>query len=105
MSGVRMLHFLKDSWKLIQIPQYYTMALNLFCGWPFTLQEYCIHHIFQESNFSRIGTSRHFCEWLNLRSRRAMDREISIIHSFARALCTVLLVLRTQIAFMRRDRR
>ena len=27
MSGVGMLHFLKDWWKLIQIHQYYTMAL------------------------------------------------------------------------------
>ena len=27
MSGVRMLHFLKDGWKSIQIHQYYTMAL------------------------------------------------------------------------------
>ena len=64
--------------------------------------DYCISHIFRESNFSQIGTSRHFREWLNLRSRRrAMDGEISIIHSFARALCTVLLhvVLRTQVTF------
>ena len=29
-SGVRMLHFLKDLWKFIQIHQYYTMAL--ICG-------------------------------------------------------------------------
>ena len=29
MSGVRMLHFLKDWWKFIQIHQYYTMALTL----------------------------------------------------------------------------
>ena len=29
MSGVRMLHFLKDWWKFIQIHQYYTMALNM----------------------------------------------------------------------------
>ena len=28
MSGVRMLHFLKDWWKFIQIHQYYTMALR-----------------------------------------------------------------------------
>ena len=28
MSGVRMLHFLKDLWKFIQIHQYYTMALS-----------------------------------------------------------------------------
>ena len=27
MSGVRMLHFLKDWWKFIQIHQYYTMAV------------------------------------------------------------------------------
>ena len=55
---------------------------------------YCIRHIFRESNFSQIGTSRRFHEWLNSRSRRrAKDGEISIIHSFARALCTVLLVL------------
>ena len=33
---------------------------------------YCIRHIFRESNFSRIGTLRHFREWLNSRSRRAM---------------------------------
>ena len=40
--------------------------------------------IFRESNFSRIGTSRHFREWLNSRlRRRAMDEEISIIHSFS----------------------
>ena len=45
---------------------------------------YCIRHIFSESNFSRIGTSRHFREWLNSRlRRRAMDEEISIIHSFS----------------------
>ena len=38
--------------------------------------DYCIRHIFCESNFSRIWTSRHFCEWLNSRSRRRaiMDR-------------------------------
>ena len=30
MSGVRMLHFLKDWWKFIQIHQYYTMALTMF---------------------------------------------------------------------------
>ena len=29
MSGVRMLHFLKDFWKFIQLHQYYTMALKL----------------------------------------------------------------------------
>ena len=29
MSGVRMLHFLKDWWKLIQFHQYYTMALTI----------------------------------------------------------------------------
>ena len=28
-----------------------------------------------------------------------MDGEIRLIHSFARALCTVLLVLRTQVVF------
>ena len=28
MSGVRMLHFLRDWWKFIQIQQYYTMALK-----------------------------------------------------------------------------
>ena len=28
MSGVRMLHFLKDWWKFIQIYQYYIMALK-----------------------------------------------------------------------------
>ena len=28
MSGVRMLHFLIDWWKFIQIHQYYTMALK-----------------------------------------------------------------------------
>ena len=28
MSTVRMLHFLKDLWKFIQIHQYYTMALK-----------------------------------------------------------------------------
>ena len=43
---------------------------------------YCIRYIFRESNFSRIGTSRHFREWLNSRSRRS-----------------------TQVAFMRPDRR
>ena len=34
MSGVRMMHFLKDWWKFIQIHQYYTMALmlNATCG-------------------------------------------------------------------------
>ena len=80
------------------------------------LKVYCIRHIFCESNFSRIGTSRHFREWLNSRSRRAMDAEISTYHSLtfrrkyelsclACALCTVLLVLRIQVAFMRRDRR
>ena len=43
---------------------------------------YCIRHIFRESNFSRIRTSRHFREWLNSRSRRrAMDKEISTYHS------------------------
>ena len=31
---------------------------------------YCIHHMFCESNFLRIGTSRHFREWLNSRLRR-----------------------------------
>ena len=64
---------------------------------------YCICHIFHESNFSRIGTSRHFREWLNSRSRRrAMDGEFTYLH-FARALCTVqsvLLVLHTQVAFL-----
>ena len=45
--------------------------------------DYCIRYIFRESNFSRIGTSRHFREWLNSRSRRAMDGKISIIHSFS----------------------
>ena len=30
MSGVRMLHFLKDWWKFVQIHQSYTMALNLY---------------------------------------------------------------------------
>ena len=30
MSGVRMLHFLKDWWKFIQIHQYYTMALLVY---------------------------------------------------------------------------
>ena len=39
---------------------------------------YCIRHIFRESNFSRIRTSRHFCEWLNSRSKRAMNGEVSI---------------------------
>ena len=29
MSGVRILHFLKDWWKFIQIHQYYTMALKV----------------------------------------------------------------------------
>ena len=29
MSGVRMLHFLKDWWKFIQIHQYYTVALRV----------------------------------------------------------------------------
>ena len=42
---------------------------------------YCIRHIFRESNFSRIGTSRHFREWLISQSRRAMDAEISTHHS------------------------
>ena len=31
---------------------------------------YCICHIFRESNFSRIGTSRYFREGLNSRSRK-----------------------------------
>ena len=44
--------------------------------------KYCIRHIFCESNFLQIRTSRHFREWLNLRSRRrAMDAEISTYHS------------------------
>ena len=34
MSRVRMLHFLKDWWKFIQIHQYYTMALVLFNDVP-----------------------------------------------------------------------
>ena len=33
MSGVRMLHFLKDWWKFIQIHQYYTMALIIYDEW------------------------------------------------------------------------
>ena len=77
--------------------------------WSWNMQNkitvYAIY--FASLNFSRIGTSRHFGEWWNSWSRRRaiMDGEISIIHSFARALCTVLLVLQTQVAFMRRDRR
>ena len=39
---------------------------------------YCIRHIFRESNFSRIRTLRHFREWLNLRSKRAMNGEVSL---------------------------
>ena len=32
MSGVRMLHFLKDWWKFIHIHQYYTLALTILCN-------------------------------------------------------------------------
>ena len=35
-------------------------------------------HIFRESNFSRIRTLRHFREWLNSRSKSAMNGEFSI---------------------------
>ena len=49
---------------------------------------------FRESNFSRIGASRHFREWLNSRSRRRAIMDGGRRNSFARALCTVLLVLR-----------
>ena len=60
---------------------------------------YCIHHIFCESNFLRIGTSRLFREWVNSRlRRRAMDREISIIHSFAQ-VCNVMTVYCTNTPF------
>ena len=48
---------------------------------------YSIRHIFRESNFLRIRTSRHFREFNHSRSRRrAMEAEISsllIIHSFS----------------------
>ena len=71
---------------------------------------YCIRHIFRESNFSRIGTSRHFREWLNSRSRRrAMDGGISIIHSFselkanlASLPCTCTMYCTTSIAYTSR---
>ena len=36
-TGVRMLHFLKDWWKSIQIHQYYTMALT-----PFMINDYSL---------------------------------------------------------------
>ena len=42
MSGMRMLHFLKELWKYIQIYQYYTMALKTFVTkfWIGYLQEW-----------------------------------------------------------------
>ena len=42
---------------------------------------YCIRYIFRESNFSRIGTSRHFREWLNSRSRSTNIAYTSRIHA------------------------
>ena len=59
MSGVRMLHVIKDWWKFIQSHQYYTgMDLSAFINWPniclllkffivlvFILRENCIHQI------------------------------------------------------------
>ena len=42
---------------------------------------YCIRYIFRESNFSRIGTSRHFRECLNSRSRSTNIAYTSRIHA------------------------
>ena len=47
-------------------------AFPIFREKGYILGAYCIRHIFRESNFSRIGNLRHFREWLNSRSRRAM---------------------------------
>ena len=69
--------------------------------WPMKLKEDTVCHIFRESNFSQIGTSRHIHEHVKfaIEEKSNGKKKISIIHSFARALCTVLLVLRTQVAF------
>ena len=68
-------------WWLIKIQNrcILTNFVSIVCMWAIV---YCIRYIFRESDFSRIGTSRHFHEWLNSRSRRS-----------------------TQVAFMRPDRR
>ena len=61
------------------------VVLHLCIAWSSQVlgKQYCIRHIFREFNFSRIGTSRHFREQLNSRSRkRAMDGEIIIIYSY-----------------------
>ena len=65
---------------------------------------YCIRHIFRESNFSRIGTSRHFREWFNSRwRRRAMDANqyLSFTH-FQKAKVTCTVYCTTSIAYTSR---
>ena len=56
------------------------LILLLLLAQPWTQKpNYCIRHIiFCDSNFSRLRTLRHFREWLNSRSKRAMNGEVSI---------------------------
>ena len=69
---------------------------------------YCIRHIFRESNFSRIGTSRHFCEWLNSRSRRRAIMDGGRRNQYHSLICTCIVycttsIAYTQVAFLRWD--
>ena len=61
MSGVRMLHFLNDLWKFIQIRQYYTMALTVSLSLPWRpfvlitcLRAYANYEIYLLKNIVRI---------------------------------------------------
>ena len=60
---------------------YYVLAIHLINSSFLLFIIYCIRYIFRESNFSRIGTSRHFREWLNSRSRSTNIAYTSRIHA------------------------
>ena len=48
MSGVKMLHFLEDRQKFIQIHQYYTMALNTMVKYNITFNIGLLYHYIRD---------------------------------------------------------
>ena len=85
---------------LKQTVPYYMYAMLIHC-WLCkggSLCKYYIRHIFCESNFSRIGTARHFREWLNLRSRRRAIMDGGQRNQYHSLICMCTVYCTTSIA-------
>ena len=82
------------------VPQYIfdCIMLNYTCILPV----YCIlytPYIFHESNFLRIGTSRHFRKWLNSRSRRRAIMDGGRRNQYHSLICTCTVYCTTSIVY------